>query len=230
MSPDHIPSWCVFADHVPALCALAAIGTPRNQFPFLTSLLVSSDLVIVRVSAVHGGASKLHRRLPYELCEMARFLCKASRFAEVVHIPLIAPCGDSSRGIGIPEGEVFTIRTILNGMLVDISTSRVKKWNKLHTECFQRQVSAHCREYSTRVSFQINGLASWDARYSLLTSKTVSLKSSSEVYEAGLGMVGVARMVVAAWTVVVTTTMSWAIVPGIRLGITRRMHHINKRQ
>jgi hypothetical protein len=43
----------------------------------------------------------------------------------------------------------------------------------------------------------------------LLTCKTVFLKSSNEVYEAGLGAVGVARTIVDASTVLVTyTTLS----------------------
>lgn len=66
------------------------------------------------------------------------------------------------------------------------------------TECSQIHLSAHFLEYSTSVSFQTNGSALCAMRYWLLTFRIVSWNSEREVYEAGLGTVGVASTVLAA--------------------------------
>lgn len=55
----------------------------------------------------------------------------------------------------------------------------------------------------------------------MLTCKTVFLKSANEVYEAGLGAVGVARTVVDASRVLVTYTTLSALTMLTRLMSTR---------
>lgn len=103
----HIPRRHILAHDIPALrVAIPPRGIFRSPVPVLA------------VPAVHRRTAHLPRRLPDQLRKVARLLGEARRFRKVVVPHFVAPGGDRGRGVGVAEGEVLAVRTVLSSLLV----------------------------------------------------------------------------------------------------------------
>lgn len=92
MIADNIPSWRILTNDVPALGSRATTRLSGYDSTLAAITGISSLFVAVfGISTVNRRTSHFCRRLPHELCEMARFLSKPGRLVEVVVFPLVTP-------------------------------------------------------------------------------------------------------------------------------------------